>query len=596
MSAATGGTFPAIADYGVIGDGRSAALVSREGSIDWGCLPDFDSDACFCRILDPERGGHWHLRPAATQRTHRSYLSDTNILELTHESTTGAARVTEFMPVGSGPLRIVRLVEGLRGTTSIEMECRPTPGFASGPASLTAASDNSVAVRRGGFRAVLGATFSLRIEGDRVVGRVQVSAGDAALTWLSVEGDPVVSVATARQALHDSIRHWQTWVGQIGYRGPYAAQVRRSALTLKLLTYQPTGAIVAAPTTSLPERLGGDLNWDYRFAWLRDAALTLQVLQRLCRHQESEEFFRWLRRLGHSQALQPVYTIRGEPELPEQELPHLRGYRDSRPVRIGNAAARQPQLDTAGHLLDAAHQCFTMMPRPMDPDLWRFLSAAADRVADRWPEKDASIWETRLEQRQFLHSKVLAWVALDRAIALAEHLSLDGPTGRWRREREKVRQLVLGEGYNQRLGAFTGVIGGTELDASALMIPAVGFLPADDPRMRSTVQRVREELGHQGLIRRNARLSSGDGEGAFLICSFWLADNLIQAGEVEEGREVFEGTAGRANDLGLLAEEAALDSAELLGNFPQALTHLGLIQTALLLESVPADGGGKRSR
>jgi alpha,alpha-trehalase len=588
VSTGTARAAPVIADYGVIGDGRSAALVSREGSIDWCCLPDFDSEACFCRILDPEKGGYWRVHPATDFQARRRYLSDTVVLEHTYETAASAVRVTEFMPPTGEAVRLVRLIEGISGTTPLELTCRPTLRYAAGPTPLSAIDRHTVRFGEEASSFVLGATFDLEIEEDRLVGRVQVRAGEQAFTWLSAEGGRPLTREAAHQALHDTLRHWRTWIGQIRYQGPYSTQVRRSALTLKLLTYERTGAVVAAPTTSLPERLGGDLNWDYRYAWLRDAALTLQVLQKLGHHQESEQFFRWLRRIGSSQSLQPVYTIRGERELPERELDHLRGYRDSRPVRIGNAAAGQSQLDTAGHMLDAAQQCFMMMPRPMNPDLWQCLAAAADRVADQWRDTDASIWETRLDRRHFLHSKVLAWVALDRAIALSERLSLAGPTTRWRSERDTLRRVILDDGYNPKVGAFTGVIGTDGLDASALMIPTLGFLPANDPRMLSTTQRIREVLGSNGLVRRNARLSTGEGEGAFLICSFWLTDNLVLTGQIDEGRRIFERAIGRANDLGLLAEEAALDSNELLGNFPQGLSHLGLIQSALLLERGPA--------
>lgn len=588
--------YPPIGDYALIGDTRTAALVGRDGSIDWCCWPRFDGPAAFCRLLDAEKGGWFRVGPAGAAAATRSYVGPTNVLATTFEAAGGRVRVTDLMPAPGRPTgQILRLVEGLSGVVDVAVEFRPTFGYARAETDLSPCPWGATA-RAGTETLRLACSVGLRAgPNGSLTGTAAVSAGDQLWVTLSYRdgdgpADPVSAVA-AKAELGRALSYWEDWAGRCTYRGPYRDLVLRSALALKLLTYGPTGAVVAAPTTSLPEEVGGVRNWDYRYTWLRDSALILHALMDLGYHDEAVAFFGWLESLCLECRGDPqiMYTVSGGADLPEDTLDHLDGYRGSRPVRVGNGAAGQTQLDVYGEVLDATFVCFERMPRPVRPELWAVLSRFADRAAARWREPDRGIWEVRGGPRHFLHSKLLCWVALDRALRLADRAGLSGDVARWERERAAVREAILADGYDRGVGAFTQSFGSADLDASALTVPLVGFLPATDPRVRSTVDRVRERLTSRGLVYRY-RGDDGlpGGEATFALCSFWLVNNLALGGRVGEARELFERVAGYANDVGLLAEQIDPSTGDLLGNFPQGFTHLALVRSALTLAA--ADG------
>ncbi|HEX8561054.1 MAG TPA: glycoside hydrolase family 15 protein [Pyrinomonadaceae bacterium] len=603
MGSDEGRGYRPIRDYALIGDAHTAALVATDGSIDWCCWPHFDSPAVFCRLLDAAKGGFFQVRPVQDFRAERSYLGPTAVVATTFETEGGRARLTDFMPVerlGDGRRgediasgrRILRLVEGLGGDAEIEISFRPTFDYARAPAAVTAGEGGAVA-RSGAEALVLSCPAALRLDdsgGAR--GRLRVAQGERAWVSLTYHAGAAAAAATlgpapadGEEQLERTSKYWERWWNDCRYEGPYGDLVRRSALTLKLLTFEPTGALVAAPTTSLPEELGGVRNWDYRFTWLRDSALTIYALQLLGYHEEAADFFGWLDKLCitcRDHRLQIMYTIEGGSRLPEQTLDHLEGYRGSRPVRVGNAAFGQKQLDVYGEVLDAAHLYHERTDSPVRA-AWRDeLSFMADETVRRWREPDHGIWEVRGGKRHFLHSKLMCWVALDRAARLAGRLEADREAARWASARDEIRRAILGQGYDAEVGAFTQAFGEKALDASALIIPLSGFLPATDPRVRSTVERIRERLTSGGLVHRYLNEDGlPGGEATFAMCSFWLADNLALQGRRDEARELFERVAGYASDTGLFAEEIDPGSGELLGNYPQAFTHLALIRSAL---------------
>ena len=604
------GGYSPIGDYGLIGDTRSAALVGRDGSIDWCCWPDFDSPALFCRLLDARKGGSFRVGLAQGAAVARAYVAETNVLVSTFTDEGGVVRLTDFMPLPRegpasrrpGPRRLLRLVEGVEGEVELTVRFHPTFDYAreAGEIAVTAAG----AVARGaGASLTLSCAAPLSHRGDgALVGRLRVRAGERQWLILCFHGsDGSASVPDAdgaEEELAATLDGWRRWSRQCTYEGPYHPMVRRSALALELLTYAPTGALVAAPTTSLPEEIGGVRNWDYRYTWLRDSAMILYSLAAIGYHREAVAFFDWLERLclGCCGAPQILYTVRGEAEVPERSLDHLEGYRRSRPVRVGNAAASQTQLDVFGEVLDAAHFCFERLPRELDPGLGRVLAFFADQAAARWREPDYGIWEVRGGPRHFLYSKLLCWVALDRALELARDGRLRGDVTQWRQQRDEIRRAIVSEGYDSQLGAFTQALGEPALDASALAIPLVGFLPPTDPRVQSTVRSIQERLTTNGLVYRYL----GDdglpgGEATFALCSFWLVEALALGGRIDEARELFERVAGYANDLGLLAEEIAPESRELLGNFPQGFTHLALIRAASSIAKAEARGPEERA-
>jgi len=604
-----------IRDYGLIGDAHTAALVSSDGSIDWLCWPRFDSPAVFCRLLDKDKGGHFRVGPAERRAAaSRAYVEGTNVLATVFSTDGGRFRLTDLMPVErlnrrhegediASHYRVVRLVEGLSGEAEVEVSFRPTFDYARAEAAFQP-YDGGIVARGGREALALSCPAAFREDASGgVAARFKVAAGQrawVALTYFA--GDDAASVSPpefdADLELEQTLEYWREWSETCTYKGPYEHLVRRSALVLKLLTYEPTGALVAAPTTSLPEELGGVRNWDYRFTWLRDSSLILYALQLLGYHEEATDFFEWLDRLciPCGNELQIMYRIDGGSHLPERTLEHLEGYRGSRPVRVGNGAFDQKQLDIYGEVIDAAYLYHERARRHVRPELWDTLRHLADQTVERWREPDHGIWEVRGGPRHFLYSKLLCWVALDRVVRMAAPDGLPGDVSLWERTREEIRAAILEEGYDEKAGAFTQAFGDEALDACALVIPQVGFLPATDPRVVSTVERIRERLTSHGLV---YRYLSDDGlpggEATFALCSFWLVDCLAEAGRVDEARSLFERIVGYANDLGLLAEEIDPVSGELLGNYPQGFTHLGLIRSALHIAKAEALGPEERA-
>jgi GH15 family glucan-1,4-alpha-glucosidase len=592
-----------IEDYALIGDTQTAALVSRTGSIDWLCLPRFDSPACFAALVGDESNGRWSIRPQDPHaRTTRSYRDRTLVLETVHETDTGSVRVVDCMPIRGEAPDVVRVVEGLRGRVPMRMD-------------LTVRFDYGAFVpwvRKvdGALRAVAGPdAVELRTPVE-LVGRDrtttaewEVAAGDSVpfvLTWHRSNEAPPDPVDAGR-AVEGTTTWWRDWASQCTGGGRYADAVVRSCITLKAMTYAPTGGLVAAVTTSLPEEIGGERNWDYRYCWLRDATFSLYALMLGGFEAEAVSWRDWLLRAaaGAPEQLQILYGPAGERRLPELTLDWLAGYEGSRPVRIGNAASRQFQLDVYGEVMDCLHQARKAGAHD-DEDAWAVQRALMDFLEGAWREPDEGIWEVRGPRRHFTHSKAMAWVAADRAVKAVEVFGLEGPLDRWRGLRDEIHREVCERGYDADRGTFTQSYGQPELDASLLLLPLVGFLPASDPRMVGTVEAIRAELGDRGFVRRYGGDSLGEvdgiagSEGVFLPCTFWLADNLVLQGRVEEGRALYERLLGLANDVQLLSEEYDPVAERMLGNFPQALTHVALVNTAHNLESGAA--GPARTR
>ncbi|ARH90604.1 glycoside hydrolase family 15 protein [Streptomyces sp. MOE7] len=592
---------PHIEDYALIGDLQTAALVHRDGSIDWLCLPRFDSPACFAALLGGRDNGHWTLSPHSPEaRAERSYRGDSLILDTVWETSTGRVRVTDFMPQRDRAPDVVRIVEGLDG--SVEMRGvlrlrfdygRVVPWVRAVEGSRVAvAGPDSVWLRTPSHGTTYGKDFSTRSD-------FTVAAGERTafvLTW-HPSHEPRPDLIDPFDALADTLEDWRTWSARCRYDGPHRAAVIRSLITLKALTYAPTGGIVAAPTTSLPEEVGGVRNWDYRYCWLRDASLTLDALLAAGYLEEAGAWRDWLLRAvaGAPEDLQIMYGLAGERRLPEAELPWLAGYSGSTPVRIGNAAVEQRQLDVYGEVIDSFHIA-RAAGLPAEPHAWSIQRTVVDYLETTWRDPDEGLWEIRGPRRHFVHSKVMAWVAADRAVrALEANPKLSGDIDRWRAMRDEVHREVCERGYDPERGTFTQFYGSTELDAATLLIPRVGFLPGDDPRVVGTIDAVRRELTHDGLVR---RYSSGDvpvdglpgGEGAFLACSFWLVDALQLSGRRPEAVQLFERLLELRNDVGLLSEEYDPVAGRQLGNFPQAFSHIGLVGTSFgLLGGAGAD-------
>jgi GH15 family glucan-1,4-alpha-glucosidase len=584
-----------IEDYAVIGDLQTAALVGKNGSIDWLCLPRFDSAACFAALLGDQENGQWRIAPAGNDGncSRRSYIGNTLVLESVWETAAGAVKVTDFMPQRDRAPDVIRIVEGISGRVEMKGELRLRFDYGSVVPWVR---------RVDGHRVAIAGPDSTWLRSDPEVhtyGRdfcthseFTVTAGERVafvLTWHpSHEKRP--GLVDPYEALEQSLQDWEKWASQCRYDGPWREPVLRSLITLKALTYGPSGGIVAAATTSLPEEIRGVRNWDYRYCWLRDATLTLNALLSSGFQQEAAEWRDWLLRAvaGDPADLQIMYGIAGERRLPESELPWLDGYEASLPVRVGNAAVEQLQLDVYGEVLDSLHLAQTCGLREKK-HAWAVQRALMDFLESKWREPDEGLWEVRGERQHFVHSKVMAWVAADRAVRMLElRPQLQGNPNRWRAMREAVHREVLRKGFDPVRGTFTQFYGSRELDAATLLIPQVGFLPARDPRVAGTVEAVRRELDHGGFVRRyTLEESSVDGlpggEGAFLACSFWLADAMHRVGREGEARELFEKLLSLRNDVGLLAEEWDPVEGRQLGNFPQAFSHIGLVNTALTL-------------
>lgn len=579
-----------IEDYGIIGDTQTAALVGRDGSIDWLCLPHFGAGACFSALLGTPDHGRWLLAPAGESTTvTRRYRSDTLVLETDFVTDTGTVRIIDFMPPRDVHPDLVRIVEGLSGEVRMNMELiirfeygSEVPWVQHVDDSLRAvAGPNSLTLRTpvavDGEHMRTNADFTVR-EGDRV---------PFVLTWANSWQDAPAPI-DAERALADTEEFWTTWCRQItpaSVEGPWEDDIRRSLITLKALTYEPTGGIVAAPTTSLPEKIGGVRNWDYRYCWVRDATLTLNAMIEVGLGEEASAWSRWLARAaaGAPDQLQILYGIGGERRLTELELPWLPGFEDSAPVRIGNAASDQFQLDVYGELMYAFDRARRLGVH-LDDETWALQNAFMDFLGKHWTEPDEGIWEVRGPRRRFVHSRVMAWVAADCAVRAVEEHGLDGPVERWRELRDEIHEEVCREGYSESRQSFTQYYGSHGLDASVLMIVIYGFLPSDDERVVNTVAAIERELMVDGLVQRYESETGVDGlppgEGAFLPCSFWLVECLAKMGRVDEARSMFERLLTLTNDLGLLAEEYDAESKRLVGNFPQAFSHVGLVNAA----------------
>ena len=602
VSAAQGdGKYRPIADYAIIGCTRSAALISRDGSIDWLCWPRFDSPSIFARILDHDRGGFFAIRPAGEFRSTRRYLPRTNVLETTFECDSGSVRLLDLMPVMREedkrhrltPFRqILRRIEGVRGEVPIEVQFSPRTNYAQSPANLIARKHTIVCQQ---IPIVLHLRSHVRFDlhGPDASARFVLKAGERRDFALAFDDHaPAVFPHIGEEAtaeIERTIDIWREWCSQFTYDGAHHDEVLRSALVLKLLTYAPSGAIVAAPTTSLPEKLGGIRNWDYRYCWLRDASFTVSALDESGFRIEGGAFLGWMlyaTRLTHPH-LQMLYDVFGESRIPERELKNLEGYQQSAPVRIGNDARNQFQLDIYGEVLAAVEKHLDPEAGGLYRDVKQLLVRLADMVTKRWQEPDSGIWEKRSGRTQHVHGKVMAWAALDTAIRLVEKKYLpDHRVDVWRTTRDEIHRAVIEHGFNEQLRSFVSIFDGDELDSSLLYISRVGFLKPDDPRVLSTIDAIRKKLGHDDLLDRyDERTDDGlpPGEGAFLACSFWLVEALALGGRIAEAQGLFDKLLRRCNDVGLYSEEIDAGSGELLGNFPQALTHISMMNAALCL-------------
>ncbi len=591
-----------IEDYALVGDRHTVGLVGKDGSIDWLCLPRFDSGACFAALLGTPANGRWKLAPTAEVRAvRRRYQGDTLVLETEFDCDGGTVALIDFMPIRETVPDLVRIVEGRRGQVAMHLELVIRLDYGSIVPWVERQED--------GIRAIAGPDAlrlrtPVRTRGENMttVADFTVSHGQRVpftLTWHPSHEDAPRAI-DPEKALADTLSWWQEWAGRCSCQGPWRAQVVRSLITLEALTYRPTGGMVAAATTSLPEKIGGPRNWDYRFCWLRDATFTLLALLEAGYTEEARAWREWLLRAvaGDPTKTQIMYGLAGERRLTEYEVSWLEGYEKSRPVRVGNAAHGQFQLDVYGEVGDALYQARKAGLKAVEAD-WGLECALVHCLEKLWTEPDEGIWEVRGPRQHFTHSKVMAWVAIDRAIRSAEQFGLKAPLERWRSVRREIHERVCREGFDPGLGSFVQAFGSKLLDASLLMIPLVGFLPASDPRMRGTVAAIERHLLHDGFVRRYDSAATEDGlppgEGAFLPCTFWLADNYALAGRLDEARETFERLLALCNDVGLLSEEYDPGARRLLGNFPQAFTHVGLVNTALNL-SRPAAGPGERRK
>ena len=582
-----------IEEYALLGDLQSGVLVHQSGSIDWCCFPRFDSAACFAAILGGPEHGHWSLSPVdPTLQTTRLYRIGTLILETLHETPTGTVRVIDFMPPRDHAPDIVRIVEGVSGHVPMRMEFIARFDYGRIVPWVRRVDNARVAVA-GPDALCLWSPVDVQGQNLTSVAELTVCEGDRlpfVLTWFpSHEGLP--RVIDAVDALAGTESYWREWIARCRHDGEFHEEIHQSLLILKALTYHPTGGIVAAPTTSLPEWLGGVRNWDYRYCWLRDASLTLAAMVRSGYSEEAQAWHDWLVRAiaGSPEDVQIMYGIAGERRLEERTLEWLPGFADSQPVRVGNAASTQLQLDVVGEVADA--MCLVLQHGGhISHFAWAVLRQLITWLEGAWREQDAGIWEVRGPLRHFTHSKVMAWVAFDRGVRMVEEFGCEGPADRWRAVCDEIHETVMAKGWNEDRGAFTQSFGADALDASVLLIPIVGFLPATDPRVVSTVEVIQRELMEDGLVQRYiADEASQDGlpagEGSFLACSFWLVEALALQGREDEARALYQRLLGLRNDLGLLAEEYDCASGQMLGNFPQAFTHLALVNAALTLET-----------
>ena len=594
-----------IEDYALIGDGKTAALVNRSGSIDWLCWPRFDSPACFAALLGGAEHGHWLIAPQEPSTIHRRYRTNTLILETTFETPTGTAVIIDFMPPRNSGSHVVRMVRGISGKVNFHHDLEARFDYGSIVPLVNQATEvmNEFHLIAGPDRLTLRTSLSSNWKGPVTTTDFVVMAGEEvhfALTH-SESHLPVPRAINVAAELANTERHWKRWTGKCKFQGPWREAVLRSLMTLKALIYSPTGGIVAAATTSLPEQIGGTRNWDYRYCWLRDATFTLLALLDAGYVAEARRWRDWLVRAlaGTPAKAQIMYGLGGERRLAEWEADWLPGYEKSRPVRIGNGAANQLQLDVYGEVADALHHA-RVAGLAAAGAAWAVQSALTDHVAGIWKEPDHGIWEVRGPPQHFTHSKVMAWVALDRSIKAAEKYGRPAPLDHWREVRRRIHEDVCANGFVASRGSFVQSYGSRQLDASLLLIPLVGFLPAKDPRVRGTVEAIGRELLIDGLVHRYHTEATDDGlppgEGAFLACSFWYVDNLELLGRNAEAREMFDHLLTLRNDVGLLAEEYDPRAGRQLGNFPQAFSHVALISSAYnLTEREPSKPARQRS-
>jgi GH15 family glucan-1,4-alpha-glucosidase len=581
-----------IEDYALIGDLQTVALVSRSGSVDWLCVPRFDSGACFAALLGEPKHGRWLVAPAGEiKSSRRQYVDDTLVLETEHETSDGAVAVTDFMPLRGEAPDIVRIVEGKRGCVKMRSELIIRFDYGA-IVPWVRKKDDGIHAVAGPDNLWLHTPILHRGENLTTVAEFDIEAGQRVpltLTWHHSYQEPP-GADEPEDVLRDTLKFWSDWSGKCTYDGPWRKQVLRSLITLKALTYEPTGGIVAAATTSLPEWIGSVRNWDYRYCWLRDATFTLMSLLHCGYTEEAHAWREWLMRAvaGDPATVQIMYGLAGERRLTEFEIDWLPGYENSKPVRVGNAASRQFQLDVYGEVINAMYNARLSGVKAHDGgNGWQVGKALLGSVEKLWDQPDEGIWEVRGPKQHFVHSKVMAWVAIDRGIKAAEKFQLDGPIDQWRELRKKMHAMICEQGFDKSLNSFVQAFGSQLLDASVLMIPLVGFLKPDDPRVCGTVAAIQTKLMRDGFV---ARYDSGKtddglppGEGAFLPCTFWLADNLALIGKRDKAAELFERLLGLCNDVGLISEEYDPKARRQLGNFPQAFTHVGLINTALNL-------------
>jgi GH15 family glucan-1,4-alpha-glucosidase len=596
-------SYPPIDDYALIGDCRSAGLISGDGSLDWLCFPRFDSPSIFAALLDARVGGRFRIRPVGEYISEHRYLPDTNVLETTFRCPSGAFVLRDLMAVSSEEDKrasltpeheVLREIEGIDGEVEVEVLYDPCPDYGLTRPVLERQWDHGLRCEVGGAALILRSEPPLELEDDGrgASGAVRIWTGERKYLSLTYSREAPAVIAplgeAARERIERTVRWWQEWANRCTYEGPYRDAVVRSALALKLMTYAPSGALVAAPTTSLPEAIGGVRNWDYRYCWLRDASFTLRALYALGYREEAEAYTGWLlhaTRLTWPE-LQVLYDVFGEARLPERELVHLEGYAGSRPVRIGNDAQGQLQLDVYGEVINGAARFLDRGGR-FDRDTSRMLDGLGRTVCRRWREPDEGIWEGRSGRFHNTHSKVLCWVALDRLIEMHEAGYLEVSVELFRKERDEIRKEIEAHGYNERKGSYTRTFDGDEMDASLLTLPLYGYIEGTNPRMRSTCARIHEKLATGELVHRYETGTDDGlppGEGAFGICSFWAVECETRGGDVEGATQAFEQLLAYANDVGLFAEEIDPHTSAALGNFPQAFTHIGLINAALTLD------------
>lgn len=588
-----------IEDYALIGDCETAALINANGSIDWLCWPEFSSEACFAALLGTEENGHWKIAPKKSEWTAtRQYRDHTLIHEITFESAEGSFRLTDFMPVREKHSGVVRVVEGLRGNLMVQMELALRFDYGRTVPWVTRIE--------GGIRAVAGPNLvvmqaSVKVHGENLKTVAEFEIQEGRREWFTLtyglSYDVAPETTDVGQALEETEKFWQEWSSRLKYKGKYLQAVERSLITLKALTFLPTGGIVAAPTTSLPEAIGGVRNWDYRFCWLRDTTFTLLALTNGGYFDEAEAWQDWLLRAlaGSPDQVQIMYGLKGERQLVEWEAEWLSGYENSRPVRIGNAAARQVQLDIYGEMLDCFFHSQRTMRRHCE-DEFRVLVLLLQHLEAIWQDPDEGIWETRGGAQQFTYSKMMAWVAFDRGLLLAKQHGYDAPVERWTAVGARIHREICEKAFNAKKNSFVQIYGSDQLDAALLLMPVVGFLPGTDPRVKGTVDAIERELMPNGLVMRydSARTSDGlpPGEGVFLACSFWMVSSLKAIGRMEDAAALFERLLTLRNGVGLLSEEYDVRTKRLVGNFPQAFSHIALVNAAIDLDS----GGGAGER